>query len=91
MKVVELRIRRPDTGDVETIARIYVAPGAREATIEATHAGEEEWVTTLLSQGGVIDAKGRSLSTNDGLRYVNALSTSFRGSRLWAEEVSEEN
>ena len=90
MKIVALRIRRPENGEAETIARIYLAPGATEVTIEPVDPNEEKWVRTLLARGGVVDARGRSLSTADGQRYVNALPTSFRGSRLWAEELKEE-
>jgi len=87
MKVVVLRIRRPEDGEVETIARVFVPVGRREAVVESTKPDEQEWVKTLLGRGGVVDAKGRSLSVADGQRYVNALPTSFRGSRLWAEEL----
>ena len=60
MKVVALRIRRPEDGEVETIARVFVPEGSREAVVESTKPDEQEWVKTLLSRGGVVDAKGRS-------------------------------
>lgn len=89
MKIVELRRRRPEDASIETLARIYVPNRGGPAVIEPVNPAELGWIETLLSSGGVIGAGGHALELEDGERYVDALPSSFRGSRLWAEEVSE--
>ena len=87
MRVVELRRRRPEDGTVETLARIYVPEAGGAAVVEPVRPDERAWVEGLLASGGVIGADGSELHPSDGEAYVRALPSSFRGSRLWAEEV----
>jgi hypothetical protein len=90
VKVVELRRRRPEDATIETLARIYVPDSGGPAIIEPTDPGELGWIQMLLDRGGVIGARGRALTLEDGEQYVDALPSSFRGSRLWAEELPDE-
>lgn len=86
MRVVELRRRRPEDGSIETLARLYAPDDGGPAVIEPAELGDRDWIETLLS-AGAIAADGRVLSPADGEAFVLALPASFRGSRLWAEEV----
>lgn len=89
MRIIELRRRRPEDGTVQTLARIYVPEPGGRAVIEPTEATDLQWIEGLLAAGGVIGADGRELQPEDGDEYVAALPHSFRGSRLWAEEVPD--
>ena len=86
MRAVELRNRLP-SGDVETLARIYVSEPGGPARIEPTSAANLPMIESILDRGGVVDRLGRPLRPADGAAYLRALPQSFRGSRLWAEEV----
>lgn len=90
---VELRRRRAD-GTPETLARIVVAEPGGPAVIQPADVADQGWLEEFLLSAGVVDARGRVLRPSDGEAYVRALASSFRGSRLWAEEVDtsdEEN
>lgn len=90
MRIVELRRRRPEDATVQTLARIYVPEDGHEAVIEATDPTELPWIEGLLAAGGVIGSDGGELHPENGEEYVAALPHSFRGSRLWAEEVHDD-
>ncbi len=90
MTIVELRRRRPEDASVETLARIYAPDPDGPAVIEPVDPADREWVEFILSSAGVTGSRGRSLSLADGEAYVRALPQSFRGSRLWAEEIAED-
>jgi hypothetical protein len=85
--VVELRRRRPDTGEVEVLARISVPVPGGPALVEAVGDTDPLTVEILLGDG-VPDASGAPLLPSAGEAYALALPGAFRGSRLWAERVS---
>lgn len=87
MIVAELRRRLPDTGEVETIARI-VAPDDGPAMIQADPervAAVEELLAIGAPGGG-----GRTYYLEDGAEFVRRLPSAFRGQRLWAELIDDE-
>ena len=86
MIVVELRRRRPDTADVEVLARVSVPVPGGPAVIEAVDPADLAAVEILLGDG-VPDAHGNTLRPEDAEAYVLALLDAFGGSRLWAERV----
>lgn len=88
MKVVELR-RRDGDGSVEVLARISAPDPNGPAVIEPTENASQAMVEGLLSMAGVVSREGATVSPADGAAYIRALTSSLRGSRLWAEEVAE--
>ena len=88
MIVAELRRRLPDTGEVETIARIVALDDEGPAMIEAAPervASVEELLAIGAPGGG-----GRTYYLEDGAEFVRRLPSAFRGQRLWAELIDDE-
>jgi len=86
--VAELRRRLPDTGEVETIARVVAVDEESPATIAAAPERIEA-VEELLAIGAP-GAGGRTYYLADGAEFVRRLPSAFRGQRLWAELVDDE-
>jgi hypothetical protein len=84
---VELRRRRPDTAEVETLARFSVPERGGPAVMEPVPPGDQAGIEAIL-ENGVLDGLGRRVDPADGDAYLRALLETFRGSRLWAERVS---
>lgn len=87
MIVVELRRRRPDSAEVEALARVSVPVPGGPAVVEPVGDASVLAIETLLGDG-VPDARGTVLLPSDGEAYALALVDAFGGSRLWAERVS---
>jgi hypothetical protein len=85
--VVELRRRRPDTAETETIARFTVTEPGGPAVMEPASPEDRLGVEAIVGEA-VADARGRLVDPGDGEAYLRALLETFRGSRLWAERVS---
>jgi hypothetical protein len=86
MSAVELRRRRPDTAETETIARFTVPDPGGPAVMAPSQPDDRAGIEAILAQG-VADARGALVSPDDGEAYLAALVETFRGSRLWAEHV----
>jgi hypothetical protein len=87
MRVVELRRRRPEDGQVERLARIWCDGPGLPASVEILAAQYREGIELTLAEG-VRDPSGRPLHLADGEAFVAALPEHHRGSRFWAVEVA---
>jgi hypothetical protein len=86
VSAVELRRRRPDTAETETLARFTVAEPGGRAVMEPAPAGSRAGIEAILADA-LADARGALVSPDDGEAYLDGLLQTFRGSRLWAERV----
>ena len=85
MIAAELRRRKPETGEIETVARIVApdegGPARLEVQDEHRHAVEE-----ILAIGAP-GPRDVTYYLADGEPFVRALPGAFRGHRLWAELI----
>jgi hypothetical protein len=88
MRVVEIRHRRPD-GAVEILARISAPEAQGPIVVEPTEHANLEMIEDILHRAGAVDGAGRPIPWSMGETFVRLLPGSLRGSRLWAEEVTE--
>ncbi|MGI8928517.1 MAG: hypothetical protein ACR2H0_03485 [Candidatus Limnocylindrales bacterium] len=88
MTVVEIRRRRPDDGQVERLARVYARGPGCPAEYEVLAPDFREGLDMVIADG-VTGISGRQLYLADGDEFVAALPEFYRGSRFWAEEVSD--
>ena len=86
MSVVELRRRRPDTAETETLAVFTVPEPGGPAVMEPSEPDDRAGIEAILAQG-VANARGEVVTPADGEAYLTGLLETFRGSRLWAERV----
>lgn len=84
--IVALRRRHPDTGEPETLATFTIGSDGR-VRLEPADAGNRAGIDTILGDG-VPDERGSLVTPDDGEAYLRALLAAYRGSRLWAEQVS---
>lgn len=84
--IVALRRRDPDTGAVETLATFRIGDDGR-AWLEPVDPHTRGGIEAILGDG-VPDEHGRTVIPADGDDYLRALLSAYRGSRLWAEQVS---
>jgi hypothetical protein len=86
VKTVEIKRRNPQTAEVETLARVWVAEPGGPATFEAADPAHAEGIAALLDTG-VPGPGGTVLRPADGAAFVAALPQGLRGSRLWAADT----
>lgn len=88
MIVAELRRRKPDTGEVETVARIIAPDGGGPAIMEVDDRHRLAVEETLAI--GAPGPGDHVYYLDDGEAFVRLLPSAFRGHRLWAELVDED-
>jgi len=86
VKTVEIRRRNPQTAEVETLARVWVAEPGGPATFEVLDPAHTEGIAALLDTG-VPGPGGSVLRPPDGAAFLAALPPGLRGSRLWAVDA----
>jgi hypothetical protein len=86
MSVIVLYRRRPDTAEVELLARVVVTELGGPAVVIPAVPDDRAGIEAILAQG-VADARGRLVDPKDGEAYLDGLVETFRGSRFWAERV----
>ena len=84
--IVALRRRNPDTGEPETLATFSIGSDGR-ARLEPADPGDRAGIDAILGDG-VPDERGSLVTPVEGEAYLRALLSAYRGSRLWAEQVS---
>jgi hypothetical protein len=89
VSAVDLLERRPEDGAIEPLARVSVPVPGGPAVAVAADPRYQAYVATLI-ENGIAGPGGRRLFLADGEAFLEALPGAMRGSRLWAEPVSEE-
>jgi hypothetical protein len=90
MRVVELRRRRPEDGEIERLARVYVRSSGEPASFEVLVPDLREGLERLIADGATDDL-GRYVQLSDGEAFLAALPDFYHSSRFWAEEVEIED
>lgn len=89
MTVVEIRERRPEDGAIEPLGRVFVPKPGGPAVAAPVDPRFEVYLASLVAPG-IIGPGGRRLFLADGEAFVAALPEAMRGSRLWAEPLTQE-
>ena len=88
MRVVEIRGRRPQNGEIQRLVRVFVRRSGDEAEYEILVPDMPGLELTIAE--GIADANGRRLYLADGEPYLDELPTFYHGSRFWAEEIDSD-
>ena len=89
MRLVEIRRRRPQDGDIERLARVYVRGPGQPAELDVLATDYREGIEQLIAEG-VAAPRGGLVHLADGEAFLDALPVFFHSSRFWAEELGVE-
>lgn len=85
MRIVEIRRRRPEDGEIQRLVRVFVQRSGDEAEYELL-VPDMPGLEPIIAEG-IADGRGGRLHLADGERYLDELPTFYHGSRFWAEEI----
>ena len=87
MSVVEIRRRRPEDGEIERLALVFVRVEGGPAEVEVLVPEFREGLEAMLADGITDDVAARFLRLEDGQAFIDALPRFYRGSRFWAQRI----